>query len=287
MNYPDKKKRHEELSDLLNSCSEQYYIFDNPGISDAEYDALYRELLKIEEEFPQLKTSKSPSEKIGARVSGSFKKITRSIPMLSLENAFNEEDISNFIDRIKKLSSVENVDLVLEPKLDGLSVSIIYKGGIPAVASTRGDGITGEDITANILTLGCIPPKIKIPDPEIEIRGEVVMLKSDFRELNEQRERNGEKLFANPRNAAAGSLRQLNSAITASRKLTFFAYAIVSEKAKFARQTEVLEALKTFGFIVSDRIALCKNQAEAFEFYKKIERQRAELEYDIDGVVYK
>jgi DNA ligase (NAD+) len=281
----DKKKRHAELSGLLNSYSKQYYIFDDPAVSDAEYDSLYNELLEIEKEFPELKLAKSPSQKVGAAVSKSFKKLSHSTPMLSLENAYNENDISDFIDRVKKLSEVENVDLVLEPKFDGLSLSITYKSGILTSAATRGDGFVGEDVTQNILTIAGIPKKIE--NFSAEVRGEVVMLKSDFQELNERREKDGEKLFANPRNAAAGSLRQLDSKITASRKLTFFAYSIVSNEISFDFQTDVLSALKNWGFTVSDKFALCKSQAEAFEFYKKIEERRAELEYDVDGMVYK
>ncbi|MDR2781104.1 MAG: NAD-dependent DNA ligase LigA [Holosporaceae bacterium] len=285
MSYLIKKERHKELSNLLNLHSKQYYIFDDPGISDAEYDNLYKELLKIEEEFPELKSETSPSQKIGASVSRKFKKITHSVPMISLDNAYNEDDISAFFDRVRKLSNIENVDMVLEPKMDGLSASLIYKDGVLVSASTRGDGVIGEDVTANILTIDGIPKKIGIQD--VEIRGEVVMLKSDFQALNKQREEAAEKLFANPRNAAAGSLRQLDHRVTASRKLTFFAYSIISSKNIFKTQMEVLEALRSYGLVVSDKIALCKNQSEAFEFYKKIERQRAELEYDIDGIVYK
>ncbi|MDR0632301.1 MAG: NAD-dependent DNA ligase LigA [Holosporaceae bacterium] len=293
MSFSDKKKRHSELSDQLSLYSKQYYIFDDPSVSDSEYDSLYNELLEIENEFPELKSPKSPSQKVGAAAPKNFKKVSHSTPMLSLENAYNEDDISNFIDRVKKLANVENVDLVLEPKLDGLSASIVYKNGVLTSASTRGDGVVGEDVTQNIFTIDCIPKKIEDFQETVEIRGEIVMLKSDFQELNRQREKNGEKLFANPRNAAAGSLRQLDSKITASRRLMFFAYAIVSEQNSksisfaFSTQMEILQALKKFGFVMSDHIALCKSQSEALEFYKKIEKQRAELEYDIDGIVYK
>ncbi|MDR2158073.1 MAG: NAD-dependent DNA ligase LigA [Holosporaceae bacterium] len=287
MNYSDKKKRHAELSNLLNAYAKQYYIFDDPSVSDSEYDLMYNELMEMEKEFPELKSSTSPSQKVGAKISRDFKKISHSRPMLSLENAYNEDDIANFIDRVKKLSSLENVDLVLEPKLDGLSLSIVYENGRLVSASTRGDGFVGEDVTQNILTVGSVPQKIEHSPAKMDVRGEIVMMKSDFQELNRQREQNGEKLFANPRNAAAGSLRQLDSRITASRKLTFFSYAIVSDEADFICQMDALAALKNFGFIVSDRVALCRNQSEAFEFYRKIEEERAELEYDIDGIVYK
>ncbi|MDR0678033.1 MAG: NAD-dependent DNA ligase LigA [Holosporaceae bacterium] len=285
--YSDKKKRHSELSKLLKACSRQYYIFDDPSLSDYEYDLLYKELLEIEKEFPELKSSDSPSQIVGAEISKNFKKITHASPMLSLENAYCEEDISNFIERIKKTSKTENIDLVLEPKLDGLSASITYKNGTLISASTRGDGTVGEDVTKNILSIDCIPQKIEKAPQKMEIRGEIVMLKSDFQQLNIQREKTGEKLFANPRNAAAGSLRQLDSKITASRKLTFFAYSIISDFENITTQMDMLDILKNFGFTVSNDIMLCRNQSEAFEFYKKMEKRRAELEYDIDGIVYK
>ncbi|MDR0968642.1 MAG: NAD-dependent DNA ligase LigA [Holosporaceae bacterium] len=286
MNYSDKKKRHAELTKALSSYSRQYYIFDDPAVSDAEYDKLYNELLEIEREFPELKSSKSPSQKVGAAAAKSFKKIRHSAPMLSLENAYDENDISDFVDRVKKLSGVEEIEFVLEPKFDGLSASIAYKNGVLVSAATRGDGFVGEDVTQNILTVDRIPKKIENP-AALEVRGEIVMLKSDFQELNELREKSGEKLFANPRNAAAGSLRQLDSAITASRKLTFFAYSVVSDEISFDFQTDASRTLKNWGFVVSDNVALCKNQSEAFEFYKKTEERRAELEYDVDGMVYK
>ena len=282
----EKKKRHSELSKLLSKYSRQYYIFDDPSVTDAEYDALYRELLNIEEKYPELATKNSPSQKVGAKVSKDFKKIIHEQKMLSLENAFNEEDIQNFIDRVKKLTGKSQIEFMLEPKLDGLSASIIYKNGILSQASTRGDGSIGEDVTENIKTLNNVPKKINLPG-EVEIRGEVVMLKKDFEQLNEQRQIDGEKLFSNPRNAAAGSLRQLDSKITAQRKLTFFAYSLIGEDLHINSQQEILETLRRCGFTVSDKIKLCKNRDEAYKFYQKMEQQRSDLDYDIDGVVYK
>ncbi|MDR2794902.1 MAG: NAD-dependent DNA ligase LigA, partial [Holosporaceae bacterium] len=284
-----KKARYKELSDLLKNYSRQYYLLDAPGVSDATYDALYSELLEIEREFPELKTENSPSQKVGAKASRKFSKIKHSSPMLSLENAFNEDDIETFLERLKNLSGCDQIDLALEPKLDGLSASLHYKNGILTRGATRGDGTVGEDVTENIFTLDCIPKKInEWRDFEnIEVRGEVVMKKADFRNLNESRLMAEEKLFANPRNAAAGSLRQLDSAVTKSRKLTFFAYSLIGKDHSSKTQMNVLETLRKCGFTVSDKIALCKNQAEAFHFYSEMERQRADLEYDVDGVVYK
>lgn len=281
----NKKIRHAELLNLLGTYSKQYYLFDESTVSDAEYDKLYNELLEIEKEFPELKTSKSQSQKVGEKASEKFKKIVHSKEMLSLDNAYNEDDISAFMDRIKKLSGLDDIELVLEPKFDGLSVSIRYENGVLTTAATRGDGYVGEDVTQNILTLD-IPKKIPI-ETDIEIRGEVMMLKSDFQELNAQRQAASEKIFANPRNAAAGSLRQLDAEITKSRKLKFLAYSIVSDKTQFKFQVEVLYTLKQFGFCVAEKFALCKNQAEAYDFYKNMEKHRAEFDYDMDGIVYK
>lgn len=281
----DKKIRHAELLNLLGDYSKQYYLFDDPSVPDSEYDRLYNELLEIEKEFPELKTLQSQSQKVGEKVAEKFGKIVHSAEMLSLDNAYNEEDISAFMERIKKLSGLDDIKIILEPKFDGLSVSIKYEKGMLITAATRGDGYVGENITQNMLTLD-IPKKIPI-DAAIEIRGEVVMPKSDFQELNAQRQASSEKLFANPRNAAAGSLRQLDAEITRSRKLKFFAYSIISDEIRFKSQMEILDTLKKFGFCVTDKIALCKDQVDAYSFYKNMEKHRAEFNYDIDGVVYK
>ncbi|MDR0555404.1 MAG: NAD-dependent DNA ligase LigA [Holosporaceae bacterium] len=286
MRYEEGKKRHEELSRLLRSYSRQYYIFDDPRVSDEEYDQRYRELQEIEKEFPQLGSAASPTQKVGAESEKAFRKIRHETQMLSLENAYEERDIEEFLRRVRKQAEREKIDFVLEPKLDGLSASILYRDGVLVDAATRGDGFVGEDITQNLMTIEGIPKTIE--NFSGEVRGEVVMQKSDFQKLNQQRQEDGEKLFANPRNAAAGSIRQLDPQITASRKLTFFAYALIpNQRMRLTTQMDVLEILKNFGFTVSDQIILCSSQSEAFEFYKKMEKQRAELEYDIDGIVYK
>lgn len=288
MSNMDKKNRYFELKRLLNSYSRQYYLLDDPAISDAEYDKLYNELLAIEAELPELKTENSPSQKVGAKISGKFKRITHTTSMLSLENAYNEEDIAAFFERVRKKLGKEHDDLefVLEPKFDGLSISIKYKDGVLFNAATRGDGVVGEDVTNNILTMNNVPRKIPVT-AEVEVRGEIVMLKKDFGELNRQKKLAGEKVFVNPRNAAAGSLRQLDPEITRARKLKMFAYTIISDKVYCATQWEVLETLEKWGFTVSDKRALCKSQEEAHAFYLHLEKHRADLEYDIDGVVYK
>ncbi|MBE6446925.1 MAG: NAD-dependent DNA ligase LigA [Alphaproteobacteria bacterium] len=280
----EKKRRYHQLKELLQNYSRQYYIFDDPLVSDAEYDSLYNELLAIEQEFPYLKDNNSPSQQVGAKISKKFKKVHHEDRMLSLENAYNENDISDFFNRVHKLCNKSDVDFILEPKLDGLSCSIIYEKGILIMASTRGDGSIGEDVTSNVLTIQNVPKKIPILE-SVEIRGEVIMLKKDFEELNRQREANNEKLFANPRNAAAGSLRQLDPSITASRNLAFFSYYVSGYDLK--TQQDVLNHLKQWGFTVSEHLLLCHDQTEALQFYKKIEKQRADLDYDIDGIVYK
>lgn len=311
-----KMSRYFELKKLLDTYSQQYYLLDDPSVNDAEYDKLYRELLSIESEHPELKNSSSPSQKVGAKiVSKKFKRIQHSTPMLSLDNAFNENDIADFwkrvldevsdigggkkdkddsnmsldFDKAKDLGeeTPKKVEFFLEPKFDGLSVSIKYKDGILVNAATRGDGYVGEDVTQNILTMD-IPRKIPLTY-ELEVRGEVVMLKSDFQSLNQQKELAGEKVFANPRNAAAGSLRQLDVEVTRSRHLNLFAYYLVSSspEMQITTQKEALEALESCGFTISPYRALCKTQAEAYEFFKNLEKHRADLEYDIDGVVYK
>lgn len=291
--------RYFELKKLLNSYSKQYYLLDDPAVSDAEYDRLYKELLSIEVKHPELKTASSPSQTVGTKiVSKKFKRIKHFTPMLSLDNAFNEDDMADFwrrvvtgVSEIKKSKAEHSeVAFVLEPKFDGLSVSIKYKNGILINAATRGDGYVGEDVTQNILTMKNIPKKIPLTY-ELEVRGEVVMLKADFQALNRQKKLAKEKLFANPRNAAAGSLRQLDAEITRSRHLTLFAYYLVSNspemRISISTQIEALNALKACGFTVSPYSALCKTQEEAYIFFKNLEKHRADLEYDIDGIVYK
>lgn len=279
------KERYLVLSEQLRKYSKQYYLFDAPTISDAQYDAMYKELLEIEKQFPELRDESSPSRKVGAEVSSKYGKVVHEVPMLSLENAFNDEDILDFWERIEKLTGVHQINFCVEPKLDGLSVSIVYKDGRLVQASTRGDGHIGEDVTKNILTINNVPKTIE--GFSGEVRGEAIMLKSDFQQLNEKRQNNGEKLFANPRNAAAGSLRQLDANITASRNLKFIAYALIANPMPIKTQFELLEYLRNLGFMTVSPIALCNNRTEFQNYYKDMERNRAELEYDIDGIVCK
>lgn len=288
MGYIETKKHYKELCKLLNKYARQYYVFDDPQVSDAEYDALYQELLGLEAEYPEMVSKDSPSQKIGSEVSRDFKKIPHSTKMLSLENAYNEGDIALFFTRVKKLSLQKNVEFVLEPKFDGLSAALKYKNGILVTAATRGDGLTGEDVTENFKYIKGAPQKLLKDVPEdIEVRGEVIMLKADFEKLNAERLIENKKLFANPRNAAAGSLRQLDPEITKERNLTFFAYYIVCDEIEIHTQTETLEFLKDLGFNVSEHTKLCRFQEEAYAFYLELNKNRANLPFDIDGVVYK
>ena len=270
-----------------------YYQDDAPKISDAGYDALRRRFNAIEARFPEFVTSSSPSQKIGAAPSGRFKKVRHAVPMLSLDNAFAEEDVIDFVGRIRrflKLDDDEKIDFSAEPKIDGLSMSLRYEGGELVTAATRGDGVEGEDVTANIRTLEDVPKKLKgrnVPDV-CEVRGEVYMTKQAFLALNERQKAAGETIFANPRNSAAGSLRQKDPSITASRPLGFFAYAW-GEMAQMPADTQsgMIAWFERCGFITNPLTKLCHSVEQLIAFHRKIEEARARLDYDIDGVVYK
>lgn len=271
-----------------------YYQDDAPLISDADYDALRQRLEAIEAKFPDLVSGGSPSQKVGAAPARGFAKVTHAVPMLSLGNAFSDEEVEEFLRRVQRflnLGEHELPALVAEPKIDGLSLSLRYERGELVRAATRGDGFVGEDVTANVRTIADIPHRLQADSiPEAcELRGEVYMLKSDFLELNRKQEEAGEAPFANPRNSAAGSLRQKDVSITASRPLRFFAYAWgeMTEPMPERTQYGMLGWLKEAGFVVNPEIELCRTVAEALAFYRRIGEQRASLPYDIDGVVYK
>jgi len=269
-----------------------YYQNDEPKISDADYDALRQRNTALEEKFPHLKRKDSPTDIVGSKPSQGFSKVTHAVSMLSLGNAFNDDDVSDFLDRVRRflgLDDAETIDIVAEPKIDGLSISLRYVKGQFVQAATRGDGQTGEDVTQNIRTLKEIPMQLRGTVPEIvEIRGEVYMSKDEFRALNEQQILDGLKIFANPRNAAAGSLRQLDSAITAKRPLRIFAYAWGELSAPLATtQFGVIEQFKAWGLPVNPLTKICSSVDDVLALYNFINEQRADLPYDIDGVVYK
>ncbi len=284
----------EELARLAQQLSDaniQYHTDDAPEISDADYDALKRRNLEIETAFPSLKRADSPSDQVGAPVSETFSKITHSVRMLSLGNAFDDDDVSEFDTRIRKylgLGQSDKLDYTAEPKIDGLSLSLRYENGNLIHAVTRGDGEIGENVTNNARTIPNIPQQIKNAPAIMEIRGEVYMSHADFNNLNKRQEEKGGKLFANPRNAAAGSLRQLDSNITASRPLKFFAYAWGELSEPLAdTQSKAVARMAEMGFSVNTLMQTCNGPEALIAHYKIIEEQRATLGYDIDGVVYK
>src|SRR5437899_8481970 len=287
------KVEHKRLALELEGHDRRYYQDDAPSVTDAEYDALRQRFNAIETRFPDLVTSESPSQKIGAAPSGRFKKVRHAVAMLSLDNAFAEEDVLDFVGRIRrflKLGDDDRIDFSAEPKIDGLSMSLRYEGGELITAATRGDGAEGEDVTANIRTLKDVPQKLKGRNvPKVcEVRGEVYMTKKAFLALNERQKAAGDTVFANPRNSAAGSLRQKDPSITASRPLGFFAYAWGEMSAMpEGTQTGMIHWFERCGFKTNPLTKLCHSVEQLIAFHRKIEEQRAELEYDIDGVVYK
>lgn len=268
-----------------------YYQNDAPYLTDAEYDALRRRSRELEKKFPALVSANSPSQKIGAPVQSEFKKITHKIPMLSLSDIFSIEELEEFITGIKRfLKTDEDIEMTAEPKMDGLSFSARYENGVLVSGATRGDGKTGEDITQNLKTIASLPHIVKAPDfPKIiELRGEVYMSKADFFELNQKNAAENKKVFANPRNAAAGSLRQLDSNITRERKLSLLVYTWGETSSRpFRSQTEFLQKVRQWGFPVNPYNKLCRNMSEIVESFETLAQNRADLPYDIDGIVYK
>ncbi|UZD91948.1 NAD-dependent DNA ligase LigA [Cognatishimia activa] len=280
-----------KLAEQLAAANQAYHTNDAPDISDAEYDRLKRRNAAIEAAFPDLKRADSPTDQVGAQVADGFGKVTHAVAMLSLGNAFEDEDVTGFADRVRSflgLPSAAPLEFTAEPKIDGLSLSLRYEDGKLVQAATRGDGATGENVTANALTISDIPHQIEGAPQILEVRGEVYMSHADFAALNERQEAAGDKAFANPRNAAAGSLRQLDSSITQSRPLKFFAYAWGDLSAPLAEtQFEAVERLATLGFSTNPLTKKCNSARELISHYRSIEEQRATLGYDIDGVVYK
>jgi len=293
LNLEEARAEHDALGREIADHDRRYYEEDAPTVSDAEYDALRKRYEALEGLFPELKTSESLTQKVGSRASEKFAKIRHRVPMLSLANGFADEEVEEFVERIRRfLQWKADAPLVFtaEPKIDGLSLSIRYEKGKLVTAATRGDGAEGEDVTANARTVGDIPHVLKgsnIPDV-FEVRGEVYLSHKDFAAINERQEAAGKPQFANPRNAAAGSLRQLDPQITASRPLCFFAYAWGEVSAMPAdTQYGMMEALRGFGFKVNPLTRRCSSIAEMLKHYHAIETDRANLGYDIDGVVYK
>ena len=287
------RAEHDRLGEEIAAHDRQYYEQDAPTVSDAEYDALRLRYEELESRFPDLKSAESLTQKVGARASEKFNKIQHRVPMLSLANAFSDEEVEEFVERIRRFLQIKADQALLftaEPKIDGLSLNLRYEKGRLVSAATRGDGAVGEDVTANARTVDNIPQKLSGGDvPEtLEVRGEVYLSHADFAAINERQAAAGKQLFANPRNAAAGSLRQLDSRITASRPLHFFAYGWGEISEMPARtQSGMVDAFRRYGFATNPLTKLCSNIAELLEHYRAIEADRANLGYDIDGVVYK
>jgi DNA ligase (NAD+) len=268
-----------------------YHDEDAPEISDAQYDALVRENRELEEQFPQLVRADSPSQRLGAAPTSALAKVAHARPMLSIDNAFSAEEVGEFVARVRRflaLPADQPIAITAEPKIDGLSCSLRYEKGALVLAATRGDGAVGEDVTANARTIADIPARIDGAPDVLEVRGDVYMSKAEFEALIQRQEASGGKIFANPRNAAAGSLRQKDPAITAARPLRFMAHGWgeVSEPLA-SMQLLAMKRIESFGFPVSELLKRCHDVDEMLAHYREIERVRADLPFDIDGVVYK
>jgi len=278
----------ETLREQLNYHNHRYYILDDPEIPDTEYDRLFRTLQALESAYPDLQTPDSPTQRVGSTPRSAFSKVEHAMPMLSLANAFNDQEIEDFNKRVFDKLEITEVEYIAEPKLDGLAVSLLYKEGVLVRGATRGDGSTGEDITQNVRTISTIPLRLTGTGyPSLlEVRGEVFISKKGFSALNKQQQEKNEKLYANPRNAAAGSLRQLDSRITAQRPLEMYCYGIGTAGLP-KRHSDILEKLGEWGFRISKEVEVVNSIQDCLEYYKAILTKRDSLPYEIDGVVYK
>jgi len=287
----DIKDRLKNLKKIIQEHDHAYYLLDDPLISDHEYDSLFQELKKIESENPHLITPDSPTQRVGGRPLDEFKQITHKKPMLSLGNAFGNDELNAFYKRVTETLDITDIEFSAELKFDGLAISLFYEEGVLKYAATRGDGLVGEDVTHNIKTMKVIPLRLRSDNPPkiLELRGEVLMNKEDFLELNEQQKKQDLKVFANPRNAAAGSLRQLDPAVTAKRKLQFFAYGLgeVDTSVHFDYHSQMIDFIKSLGVPVSKYSEIVQNNIEMEAYFQKILGQRNALPFDIDGIVFK
>lgn len=282
----DLQEQVRTLREKLNRWSNEYYVLDNPTVEDHVYDQTYQELLDLEEKYPELKTPNSPTQRVGGTVLNGFTKVNHEIPMLSLGDVFSEAELMAFLDRLEE-NVGQTLDYSCELKIDGLAISLTYENGQFIKGSTRGNGIIGEDITENLKTIKAVPMQLTEP-VSVEVRGECYMPKASFVALNEKREEQGQPIFANPRNAAAGSLRQLDTKITASRNLsTFIYYLMEPEKFGIKTQTEALEQLQKWGFKINPDSRKVTNRAEIETYIQEATQKRSSLPYDIDGIVLK
>ncbi|MCH9754232.1 MAG: NAD-dependent DNA ligase LigA [Alphaproteobacteria bacterium] len=289
LNNDEAQKELEYLANIIKEYNDKYYIEDNPAVTDAEYDKLFARNLDIEEKFPKFKRSDSPSEKVGSIVPEASKTVKHLTPMLSLSNCHTVEDLKKFISKVARFLADDRMpEFICEPKIDGASLNLFYLNGVLKHAATRGNGFEGEDITENVKQISGIPTKIDTTIEKIEFRGEVFITKEEFEIINKSREREGQPLFANPRNAAAGSLRHLDPSITKSRNLKYFVYGVSEENMEFAStQEELLKKMGELGFRVNKEFTKASSVEEIEKFYNSIYEGRASIPYDIDGVVYK
>jgi len=284
------RRRAESLRRGIEAHNYRYYVLDEPSISDAEYDRLFRELLALEAAYPDLASPESPTQRVGGEPLDAFPQVTHRVPMLSLNNAFTEEDVAGFDRRVRESLGRGEIEYAAEPKFDGLAISLLYEEGRFVQGATRGDGTTGEDVTANLKTLRSIPLRLRgeDPPPSVEVRGEIILYKADFARMNARQRERGEKEFANPRNAAAGSVRQLDPKITAQRPLRFMAYGLAELGGlPLASHNRTLDWIAQRGLPVSSERATVKGLAGLLEFYRRMGAKRERLPYAIDGVVYK
>ncbi len=285
------RKRIADLVELVSYHNHRYHVLDDPEITDADYDRLFDELVALESEFPDLKRADSPTQRVGAAPATAFRSVKRAIPMLSLNKAITPDEFFDFERRVNEIlvGDTETVEYLTEPKLDGLAVELVYEKGVLTLGLTRGDGTTGEDVTANLRTVKNLPLRFKAPEIKLlEVRGEIILTKSEFAKLNKQREERGEELYANPRNTAAGSVRQLDPTITASRPLRFYAHGVGRlEGSQPGTQWELLRLLTKLGFEVTPEAQLCYFAEKVIERYNALNEKRSAFDFDIDGMVVK
>ena len=287
MTLEEAKLKHEKLVRIIEKYSYEYYVLDNPSVTDQEYDSKYEELERIENEFPSLITVTSPTQRIGNTVLKGFKKITHRIPMMSLQDVFNEDELLEWNAKVEKELNLKEVEYSAEMKIDGLSLSVVYEDGVLQYCATRGDGVTGEDVTTNALTIPSIPTRIPLKG-HVEVRGECYMPKASLEALNKERLANGEPLLANARNAAAGSLRNLDSSVAKKRKLdAWFYYFEDAEKFGFNKHFDSIMELKKLGFKVNPEMRVVKGKDEILKYIQEYTKKRNTLDYDIDGIVLK
>ena len=280
------------LKKQLHQHNHRYYILDNPEVPDAEYDRLMQQLLQIEQQHPEWITADSPSQRVGSAPLAQFSSVQHEVPMLSLDNAFNDDELLAFDQRIRdRLKNSADIEYCCEPKLDGLAVSLLYREGVFVRGATRGDGSSGEDITANLRTIGAIPLQLSNSNfpSTLEVRGEVFMPIAGFEAMNRSAQAAGEKIFVNPRNAAAGSLRQLDSRITAHRPLSFYAYGVglVEGRELPLKHADILYRLRDWGLPVNPEMSVVGNVNACIDYFENLAQKRSALAYDIDGIVYK